>query len=1388
MTPVHLNTRFAPAAPTLSRSDTPPPSEGSAGLTLVQPPAQATPSHQAQVRGKLGDLDEILRVLHALQTPNAVVNKSLFLNKDSPLIPANGSTQPGTNRLHNMLAFYGIVPSNPKTPEQVQAAIDAAQDARSEISLGLDDPSSDMDGLLDKRNEPAIQAWVAEQEAKYKKPLLSQLTEDLPPQALKKAQGTPAAVLELILKSPKANERVQQLLKTLGGAEFPLDGVITPEVKVKLLLKALALSLDPLQTRQPGQVAGFNLASSDQWGQSYPSIKSAFRKHLVDSRQLSGDQAHLAAYILQPLFPPDFAVRDTPADLPYRGSAVWVNFQQGVSLAETIAPGSSRRMGFQQLVDLPGKLSEQATTDGEWALITSTRTPAVLAWAVTQGVLPQKESYSQEDINKAATALDAHIDSVVAATQQMAADVPMRKDYFERMQKGTSRTEVLSLISPVFALYRHMSGEKITPSDVNYQYPVYDEGQFQGAFDKYLADTKVAYGTLVRSQLTQLPLKDREAIERGDVTLYALRTKPGGPNETAEEKKAAVTRPAFILKAKYKGETNYYEVNPVKGIARRRDDLKPILESYNPTDKRYGKDFISIDHSAEGEPSEELVVRHTRSDSRAEFKQQWADYKAGKGPKPKSFSIVVPQQLAHFSAASNPSTGAVPHTLASERSVEIAKAITTDLFYVDETTLKQWAESDLARESAAHKNDDAFWDRVKGVGQMVVPFWSGIENLVKGNTKEGIKDLVVDGLLTFAGPAGKFAAGSVRLLSTAGKIGVRALLPKFLPLVKKFAVSVAHNLNPLDPVMPAINGLGGRLMKSGRAGLSNLQAGIAKVKQSGFLKLPGRGRYDITPKIPLTPRPVAKGLTLRVPEGLSGDQVRVLHRHTYSDLVIGDDVYRYNPKKPDSLIKLGGPEDTEPLEGLVMTCGGGGRRSKRDLNDLCYTKQIEPGGTPVFQDAQALEHRRLIPRAGPGKGPRTVIHEHRRYRVNEAGNQELLPMASVGPVTYKPRTTGSVVNEADFGYDDFGVPRAINQETVVVKMDAISDLSNDQRVIRGVKVNHNGHQYVVVEADTGVHYYAELTGNGQLDFHRMTRSDALDVEFIKFYDQYKDIYGFAAQGLPDNQLVVLPSLETLIKKIVADEPMSPAEINHLASVLQGLSPEKQREVLMAVYASGNNPGHVVVAAKPIRLAPINKPAGFAQLPAEQQNRVYAEGARKAVDEQFQATGIRSANQQVLGLAGEATRNATATEVVGWLYTRTGAPNYSEMVLKTGAGNCDQMAKVAVDTINASGGDARIAQVKGHTFAVVGGPPGQPRSKGFVGPEWDQAWVVDPWAGITCRAADYPAQFKARMQEWSQSGRRILISDGGTPPRSVWSDPMDPRWISATVDGEAQVFQ
>ncbi|NWA70067.1 hypothetical protein [Pseudomonas reactans] len=1386
MFPLTLNTLGTPVMPPVS-----PVGDTSYKPDLSLAGASSSPrtdSQSTEVQGKLADLDEVLRALRELQTGSAPLEPekiSVFLNKNSPLIPHNGSTEPGTNRLENVLKFYGIVPSRPHSLEQLRVTINAVESARSEISLGLDDKSSQGDALLQDRYDSKITGQVDQLEAKHKKPLLSYLCEGLSAQTLERASASPAAMLEQLVKSPRANELIQTLLIELGGPDGKLDGVISPAVKTRLLMKVITLSLDPPQSRKSGYVAGFHLASVEHWGSSYSQVNTSLRLHLTQTKKVSGAEADLAAYLLKPQFPVDFAVRDVPDELSYRSSTVWVNFKHGATLAEMIEPGSASRMSFQELVDLPGKLSEQAKTPEEWSAIAAARIPAILEWATTQGVISQKGEYSQAEIQRAVSAFDDHVGRIVQATEQMAKDVPMRKDYFERMEAGVSRTELLSLISPFFALYRHLSGEEIRPSDVGYQYPVYDEATFQAAFDEYLSKAKAGYGKVLNHQLSQLPLKDRVAIERGEVTLYALRTKPNGQDETDDEKKAARTRPGFIIKSVYAGETSYYEINPIKGIARRRDDLKPILESYDPAEKNYAKDFMSIDHSSDGVPSGEVVVRNSRTGRKA-FKEQWEAFKAGKGPRPDSFTLVVPEQIGRFDASAPGNETAVPRTLSSERSNAVSTLITTDLFYVDEKQLQEWAQSDPSRESHAQKNDAAFWDRMKGFAQSFVPFWGGIEDIVNGNTKQGIISLTVDGLFTFAGPVGKFAAGSVRAFSNVGKVGIRALLPKFAPLIKQFSVSVVRNLNPLEPLTSGIKFNGGSLLKFQKGDMATIQRGIAKLRQSSAFKLPGKGRYEVNPQIPLTSRTVAPGRTIQVPEGFSSDQARVLTRHKHVDLVVGEDVFRYSPDKPGSLIKLGGPDDRGPLEGFLQTCVGMGKRGKRSTS-LCYTKQIEPGGTPTFQDAQALEHRRLIPGVGSANSPRTVVHERRLYRVNEAGSEELLPIATVKPVTYRQQTTGSIVNEVDFGYDDFGTRRALNDDTVVVKMDAISDLSQDQRVLRGVKVEHDGRHYVVVEGDTGVHFYAELNGNGSLDFHRLNTHDPLDLAFIKLHDSYKDIHGFVAQGTPNNQLVVLPSLDTLVKKIIRDEPMSPAEVEHLGKVLKGLPPEKQREVLMSVYASGDNPGHVVVAAKPIRLEPIKKPTEFDQMVPSEQNRVLAEGGRKAVDDQFQATGIRSANQQVLGQPGELARNAHATDVVGWLYTRTGAPNYSEIVLKTGAGNCDQMAKVAVDTINASGGHARIAQVKGHTFGIIGGPPGQPSSKGFGEPEWADAWVVDPWAGITCPASQYPAQFKARMQEWSNEGRRILISDGGTPPRSVWSDPMEPRWIDATVKGDTQVF-
>lgn len=529
------------------------------------------------------------------------------------------------------------------------------------------------------------------------------------------------------------------------------------------------------------------------------------------------------------------------------------------------------------------------------------------------------------------------------------------------------------------------------------------------------------------------------------------------------------------------------------------------------------------------------------------------------------------------------------------------------------------------------------------------------------------------------------------------------------------------------------------------------------------------------------------GKSVLVPDGIWAEKPQILRREKYTDVVVGDKVYRFDPSKPDVLTEVGAAGDFEPLAGFEMMCGAPDARMRRDLNGLCYTKWIESGGTPVYQEAQALEHRRLVPSPEVTGQPRTVIHDHRLYQVSPNNGDQLIEVPRQSPITYRNQVTGSIVNEPDFGFDNLGQSRSINNDTVVVKLGPISDLSDDQRTLRAYKTSYNGKNYVVAEGDTGVFYFAELNASGQLDFQRITaNNNPVSSRMIELHDQYKDIHGYAANGTPNQDIVVLPDMDDLLKNIVIDNNLSPAETQQLKNVLSGLSDEKQRELLLNIRAWGKKL-NVPTALKPIALEPMNMPVTFNSFSPANKNKFFAEASREAIDRQFDATGIRSANQRIPNDLADGARAYSADEIVTWLYTRTAAPNYSEAIMKVGAGNCDQMAHVAVDTINISGGDARIAQVKGHTFAVVGGPKGGQIISGFKGPEWADAWVVDPWAGISCPASDYPAQFERRMQDWSRSGKQILISDGGTPPQSVWRDPLDPAWINATVHGDAQVF-
>jgi hypothetical protein len=94
-------------------------------------------------------------------------------------------------------------------------------------------------------------------------------------------------------------------------------------------------------------------------------------------------------------------------------------------------------------------------------------------------------------------------------------------------------------------------------------------------------------------------------------------------------------------------------------------------------------------------------------------------------------------------------------------------------------------------------------------------------------------------LLSFAQPIGKFASGSTKLISNAGRLTLRARLPAFKLLTIEFLILSSLALNPID-------GIGALLKALGSKGLKISRSGIFRIKE-----LAGRaGHYNFSRSLP----------------------------------------------------------------------------------------------------------------------------------------------------------------------------------------------------------------------------------------------------------------------------------------------------------------------------------------------------------------------------------------------------------------------------------------------------------------------------------------------------------------------------------------------------------
>lgn len=166
------------------------------------------------------------------------------------------------------------------------------------------------------------------------------------------------------------------------------------------------------------------------------------------------------------------------------------------------------------------------------------------------------------------------------------------------------------------------------------------------------------------------------------------------------------------------------------------------------------------------------------------------------------------------------------------------------------------------------------------------------------------------------------------------------------------------------------------------------------------------------------------------------------------------------------------------------------------------------------------------------------------------------------------------------------------------------------------------------------------------------------------------------------------------------------------------------------------------------------------------------GARSMV----KATGIGPSNVAGVGV-DELERLSIAESQVMWQCSRAGQPNYTEVLLKTGAGNCDQMTHVANELISFNGGASRVwgTSPPAHAFVVVGiTPPTLGLTLDFSEAGWRGLWICDPWAAIVCPASEYLRELNIKMLAWHLADISVLFNDQGT---YRWGRANDRNWLT-----------
>lgn len=1236
----------------------------------------------------------------------------------------------------------------------------------------------------------------------------------------------PAQALEQLLSSADAVELAKHVQSQMKGAA-------TPTSLKQWLLTAVIVHLDPTAGTRSNSVAGYDLMRPGNWGRPAKEILQDLTQHLVVTDKALPDHAPIAAYLLLSGAAPQFLVKGLPDSLIF-GTRQWVTFHTAVNRIEQIAPGATRSMSFKQVMDFN---AIKPLSRAEDLQVFRAQMNPVTDWGIANGVIytNDKRPYV-EQLQDCRRALAKQTSEVAKARDYISTHpVPVRRalalenlkakfgdqvPYEQRALWRESDQLNGTLASVVEAYEAGELGDTYKPENLidtlttKSNAPAWEardaripmqllhdsaaqlpdvNAQYDAAIESDYGPRRAHSIVLIKDLLTRLAAEDRNRLAYGSLEYFSVRETDTSVWSGLRGKTGKKGSHGIIIRATgADGKTSDIGIFPDAGTVKNIPGL-PNPMPIGGTNANFGKIYDGADEGTHALPLD------------------FTAFSSSAGPRDGVTSNVIVERISPVTLVNGElinsgiaTFGTVNQSTApaysNEQLENIAKtSVDSHFLRKDEYKALNQGYNPL------EKKGPTFLERLNFLARMI-PGVTSVEDIYEGHYQDAGRDLFFDALsIVVPGALGKvWSAAANSFERVAVKLGegfaesTAGLEAASVAIKDVSATSTAKSFESTTRMQgfqfaepaggdlaPAANRADGAVLRSGdtegiktTAVNRNGQWYAYDARTMGAYG-PALEGFRSDTSIALIPQTLADGTDIVAPDQLFSEDALVINRATYSDVKIANKVYRYDPKKPDALTDLESADHFDSAKDIEPFCPAG-PRTKRETDDLCFTKVVSDLSGNTAKLVQGLEHMRLFPSPAVAGKPQTLVYERRLFDVVENdGVFTTAQRSQHAPIEYLPTTRGTIIKDPHFGLSGTQTFANLEQNTRIVKLGAISSASNDSRELRGTiallrTATGDTERYLVVEADSLTFYYSKFdAASTTLNFKKVgDLPSSLELALAKKHIEETEALLQLAGAPSHKEFVTLPSLQSAFSRLEA-AGYTPAQVNELKATISTFSSEKKREFVYQLMNKLDNSANQIVL-KSASIEPLTKASDFDKLSVEQQNKFYADGARHAVDSQVKATGIGAANKRFPNTYNDAYREEVAEHIVSWMRASLGSTAASASTsLKFGAGNCGEMAEAAGEIIKKSGGQASTWFVDGgdHVFSVVGGPSAAGKSTvDFSETEWKDAWIVDPWADISCKASAYVGALRKKMAEWAGNGQEIYTS-------GAWRSPLYPKWMN-----------